>query len=138
MDSRKCLSVAVIVVCKRDNSRKNYRIGLHFDTILEVPKGMNEFVYQPFLTNGSGFIHQKRISKNQKFNLSAKICDTENFLRNIIIHLKEIYEGTLISSYKNTKNHIISGRLTFIFQHSLLVTGYNSPIDVLIFKPFKK
>ena len=31
------------------------------------------------------------------------------------------YEGGSISSYKNTKNHIISALLTFIFQHSFLI-----------------
>ena len=42
-------------------------------------------------------------------------------------------EDRSISSYKNAKNYIVSGLLTFIFQHSLLAGRYTSPSDFLIF-----
>ena len=60
---------------KHDNFRKNYLNGLRFGTFLEGPKSKKDFVNQPFSTNGSGFIHKKRFSKNEKFNFSAKIYE---------------------------------------------------------------
>ena len=50
------------------NFRNDYQIGLRFDTLLEGQKRMEEFVNQPFLTNGSGFIYQKRSYNKQKIN----------------------------------------------------------------------
>ena len=44
---------------------------MKFGTPLEGLKRMDEFVNQPFFTNGSGFIHKKSICKNQKFNFPA-------------------------------------------------------------------
>ena len=39
-----------VVVCKHDNFRKNYQIGLKFDTPLEGPKRKDKFVNQPHPT----------------------------------------------------------------------------------------
>ena len=65
------------MVCKYDNFRKNYRIGMRFCTFLERPKRKEGFVNQPFLTNGFSFIHQKGFSKNKKFNFPAKIYEIQ-------------------------------------------------------------
>ena len=48
--------------------RKNGPIGLRVGTLVEDLKRKDEIVNQPFLTNGSGFIHHKHFLKNQKFN----------------------------------------------------------------------
>ena len=42
-------------------------------------------------------------------------------------------ESRSISSYKNTKNNIISGWLTFSFQHNLPVARYTSLSDLQLF-----
>ena len=46
---------------------KKYRIGLKFGAPLKDFKGKDNFVNQPFFTNVFGFIHKKRVCKNQKF-----------------------------------------------------------------------
>ena len=63
------------VVYKHDNFRKDYRTGLCFGILLEGLKRKEEFVNQPFWTNGSGFIHQKRFFHYQIFNFSTKIYE---------------------------------------------------------------
>ena len=40
----RCLSVIAVVVCKHDNIGRNYRIELRFCTVLEDPRGMDEFL----------------------------------------------------------------------------------------------
>ena len=55
------VSVVVLVVCYRDNFWKNHQIGLRFGRLLQGPKRKDEFVNQPRLTNGYGFIHQKSV-----------------------------------------------------------------------------
>ena len=40
-----------------------------------------KFVSQPFLTNGSGFIHQKRFLQNQKIHFPAKLCEIRKNVR---------------------------------------------------------
>ena len=57
------------------NFWKNYRIGLRFGILFEGPKEKDEFVNQLFFTNGSGFFHQNRFYKSQKFNFPAKIYE---------------------------------------------------------------
>ena len=49
-----------------------------------------KFVSQPFLTNGSGFIHQRRFLQNWKIHFQRQtIRDTKKCK---IIHLKETYK----------------------------------------------
>ena len=55
----------VIIVLKHDNIRKNYLIGLRFGILLKGQKRKDEFVNQPFLINGSGFIYEKRFSRKK-------------------------------------------------------------------------
>ena len=55
------IDVVVVVVCKHDNFRKNYRIGLKFWTPFEGPKRKDKFVDQPFSSNGSDFIHKNAL-----------------------------------------------------------------------------
>ena len=43
---------------------------------------------------GSGFIYQKRFSKNEKFNFPENIRDTIIISRNKIVYSKEIYKFT--------------------------------------------
>ena len=38
-----------------------------------------KFVSQPILTNGSGFIHQRRFLQNRKVHFPVKLCETYKF-----------------------------------------------------------
>ena len=51
-----------------------------------------KFVSQPFLTNGSGFIHQRRFLQNFKIHFPAKLCEIRKNVRSKIIHLKKTYQ----------------------------------------------
>ena len=62
-------------VCKYGNFWINYRIGLRVGPLFYITKREDEFVNLPFLTNGSGFIHQKRFLQNQKIHFPAKLCE---------------------------------------------------------------
>ena len=75
---KRFLRKGLSIVCRRyrhDNFQKNDRIGLLFGTPLEGRIRNDKSVNQPLLINGSGFIYQKRFSKNQKFNFPAKIYE---------------------------------------------------------------
>ena len=63
-----------------------------------------KFVSQPFLTNGSGFIHRKRFLQNQKIHLSARLC--EKMLRSKSVPLKQIYKFCF--------DHFLEKRTVFI------------------------
>ena len=65
-----------------------------------------KFVSQPFLTNGSGFIYQRRFLQNLKIHFPAKLCENEKMLRSKIIHLKE--------TYKFFFDHFLEKRTVFI------------------------
>ena len=52
------MSVCLSGVCGHYNSRWNYLIGTKFGTPFEGPKRKDEFVNQPFLTNGPDFNHK--------------------------------------------------------------------------------
>ena len=51
-----------------------------------------KFVSQPFLTNGSGFIHQRRFLQNWKIHFPAKLCEIWKMLKSKIIYHKETYK----------------------------------------------
>ena len=63
-----------------------------------------KFVSQPFLTNGSGFIHQFYKIEKSIFRLND--ARYEKMLRSKIIHLKE--------TYKLCFNHFLEKRTVFI------------------------
>ena len=64
-----------------DKFQKDYWVGMSFGTPLESRK-KDEFVNQKFLTNGSGLIHKKRSSKNQRFNFPSKIYEIQEKILN--------------------------------------------------------
>ena len=51
-----------------------------------------KFVSQSFLTNGSGFIHKKRILQNKKSIFRPKYSRYEKMLTSKIVHLKQTYK----------------------------------------------
>ena len=52
-----------------------------------------KFVSQPFLINGSGFIHQKRFFTKSKNPFSGQTMrDTKKILKNKIVRFKKIYK----------------------------------------------
>ena len=65
-----------------------------------------KFVSQPFLTNGSGFIHQRRFLQNWKSIFRPNYARYEKMLKSKIIHLKE--------TYKFCFNHFLEKRTVFI------------------------
>ena len=67
-----------------ENHFRNFNKSLYF----EGPKIKDAFASQPFLTNGSGFIHKKRFCKNQKFNFPAKLYEKK--FEKKILYFKEI------------------------------------------------
>ena len=69
-----CLSVC-LSACIHDNFWKNWPIGLKLGTLVECQEMKVKFVSQPFLTNGSGFIHKKRFLPNKKIYFPAKLFE---------------------------------------------------------------
>ena len=72
-----------------------------------------KFVSQPFLTNGSGFIHQSRFLQNWKIHFPANLCEIEKMLRSKIIHHKE--------TYKFCFDHFVEKRTVFILIRKTLL-----------------
>ena len=72
-----------------------------------------KFVSQPFLTNGSGFIHQRWFLQNWKIHLWPNYARYEKMLRAKIIHLKE--------AYKFCFDHFLEKRTVFILVKKTLL-----------------
>ena len=82
-----------------------------------------KFVSQPFLTNGSGFIHQK--DKNCFYKIKKSIfppnyARCEKMLRSKIVHLKETYKFGF--DYFLERNKIVRFKkiYKFCFDHFLI------------------
>ena len=81
-----CLSV-----CIHDNFWKNWPIELKLGTLVKCQEMKVNFVSQPFLTNGSGFIHKNGFYKIKKSIFRPNNARYEKMLETKIVYLKKIY-----------------------------------------------